>query len=97
MEANIPNHSSFIWRSIAQAKEVIVKGSRWCVGNGATIRIWQDNWLPSSNGQKVISPNNVLQPTARVCELLSPSFSWNEELIEEIFLPFEAESIKNIP
>ena len=97
MEADIPNHSSFIWRSITQAREVIVKGSRWCVGDRATIRIWQDKWLPSSSGQKVISPNNVLQPTARVCELLSPSFSWNEELIEEIFLPFEAESIKNIP
>uniref|UniRef100_A0A2N9GCH6 Reverse transcriptase domain-containing protein n=1 Tax=Fagus sylvatica TaxID=28930 RepID=A0A2N9GCH6_FAGSY len=97
MDAKIPTHSSFIWRSIAQAREVIVKGSRWCVGDGAAIRIWQDKWIPSSSGHKVISPNNVLQPTARVCELFSPSFSWNNELIEEIFLPFEADSIKKIP
>ena len=47
MEARIPTHSSFIWRSIAQAREVIVKGSRWCVGNGAAINIWQDKWIPS--------------------------------------------------
>ena len=97
MEARIPTHSSFIWRSIAQAREVIVKGSRWCVGDGAAINIWQDKWIPFHNGHKVISPPNTLQASAKVCELLSPSFSWNTELIEEIFLPFEAESIKQIP
>ncbi len=31
-----------------------------------------------------------------MCELLSPSLSCNTGLIEEIFLPFEAESIKQI-
>ena len=76
---------------------MIVKGSRWCVGDGAAINIWQDKWVPSQNGHKVISPPNTLQAGAEVCELLSPSFSWNTELIEEIFLPFEAESIKQIP
>jgi hypothetical protein len=66
-------------------------------GDGAAINIWQDKWIPSHNGHKVISPPNTLQAGAKVCELLSPSFSWNTELIEEIFLPFEAESIKQIP
>ena len=44
--AKVPNHSSFIWRSLASARDLIGKGSRWRVGNGNKIRIWQDNWIP---------------------------------------------------
>ena len=46
LEAKVPNHSSFIWRSLASARDLIGKGSRWRVGNGNKIRIWQDNWIP---------------------------------------------------
>lgn len=33
--------SSYDWRSIVQAKEVICKGARWRVRDGSTINIWQ--------------------------------------------------------
>ena len=96
MEASIPNHSSFTWRSIAQARKVISMGSRWCVAQ-ASISIWNDKWIPTNGGQKVISPMSRLQENAKVKELLTPSLSWNTKLIEEIFLPFEANLISQIP
>jgi hypothetical protein len=95
LESKVPNHSSFIWRSLASARDLIVKGSRWCVGNGNKIRIWQDNWIPRERGFKVISPQSVLPDNAKVSDLFSDS-GWNSNLVDEVFLPFEAEYIKLI-
>ena len=38
-----------------------------------------------------------LQENAKVRELFTPSLSWDTRLIEEIFLPFEANIISQIP
>ena len=97
MEAPIPNHSSFTWRSIAKARKVIAMGSRWCVGDDASISIWNEKWIPTNGGQKTISPRPMLLENAKVKELFTPSLSWNTILIEEIFLPFEANLIAQIP
>jgi hypothetical protein len=47
---------NYSWRSILQVNWVIKKGSYWAVGNGESINIWQDNWLPNQNGYKVSAP-----------------------------------------
>ncbi|XP_060960954.1 uncharacterized protein LOC133031469 [Cannabis sativa] len=46
MEATIGHYGSTVWRSILWGREILLKGSRWCVGNGSTIRINEDAWLP---------------------------------------------------
>ena len=63
LEAKVPNHSSFIWRSLASARDLIGKGSGSRVGNGNKIRIWQDNWIPREGGFKVIP--------LKVCSLIA--------------------------
>ena len=35
MEAAVPSHSSYTWRSIAQARHVIRLGTRWRIGSGS--------------------------------------------------------------
>ncbi|XP_075654704.1 uncharacterized protein LOC142624852 [Castanea sativa] len=40
LEASIPSHSSYAWRSIAQCRDLLLQGSRWRVGNGTLISIW---------------------------------------------------------
>ena len=47
---------SFIWRSIYNGLEVVKRGSRWRVGNGKRILIWEDKWLPTPTMYKVVSP-----------------------------------------
>jgi hypothetical protein len=97
MDANIPPHSSFTWRSIASAREVIKLGSSWRIGNGSQIRVWHDKWIPFSRSHKILSPIQRLPLDARVSDLISPPSSWNETLLAKTFLPFEAAIIKNIP
>ena len=43
-----------------QALKVIRKGTRWRVGNGQLIHIWEDKWLPTPTTYNVISPPRPL-------------------------------------
>ena len=47
---------SYAWRSILKARYLIAEGARYRVGNGQTVQIYQDYWLPGDGSSKVISP-----------------------------------------
>lgn len=42
MQAVKGNNSSFIWRSIHEARLVLSEGCRWMIGNGASISVFDD-------------------------------------------------------
>jgi len=56
------------------------------VGNGKTLRIWKDRWLPPPSSFLSYCPHQRLVEDARVCYLLDPTTScWNIRLIFENF------------
>lgn len=89
---------SFAWKSILKARKVIDVGARWRIGNGAQTKFFKDAWLPGSNASRVLSPVSVLSENDTINQLIdSESGWWNSALIDEIFLPYEAQKIKAIP
>ena len=56
LHAELGSNPSFTWRSIFNSLEVLRCGTRWRVGNGRLIHIWEDKWLPTPSTYKVISP-----------------------------------------
>ena len=88
---------SFARRSISQAREGVLKGARWRVGDGKNILIWQHCWLPTAGGGCVLTPQR--DPSLQmVSNLFLPgSRRWNEELIDLNFYHWEAKVIKAIP
>ena len=46
MEATESQPWSYAWRSILKGREVLKEGMRWMIGDGSSIRIWSDSWLP---------------------------------------------------
>ena len=71
---------------------------RWCVGDGKSIKIWNDAWLPSTGTGRIISPKFALVCGEAVANLMDHDNAvWNEDLVRSLFVPFEAESILSIP
>ncbi len=98
LEASIKGNASYIFHSICEEKEVLLAGMVWRVGTGANIRIWKDCWLQGAPSATVLSPSRLLDVNATVGTLiLQDSMQWNVELIDQIFLPWEAEIVKQIP
>ena len=55
MQAKAPSNASYAWRSIIRGREVIRKGEQWRIGDGHSVRILGDKWIPEINNPKIIS------------------------------------------
>jgi hypothetical protein len=90
--------SSLAWKSIFKARDLLEGGLRWRVGNGESIKIWGDRWLPSQATFRVQSPVDTLDHNARVCSLMNQDTGWwDVPLVRTIFNTKEAEIICGLP
>lgn len=71
LNADLGSNPSYAWRSVWNAPQILRDGMRWLVGNGRRIEIWKDKWIPNPTTFKVVSPQFVLDPDAKVSELIN--------------------------
>ena len=90
------NKSSFLWRSILWGRELFLEGSRWVVGDGSSIHISKDVWIPKRSPARSYSfcgPASI----SFVKDLKCENGSWNYSLIDSLFDKEEANQILSIP
>ena len=70
----------------------------WQVGDGKSIRIWKDKWIPTPSTFRVISPG-TLQPLDQTADILIDADRgiWRADLVRELLINFEAKTILSIP
>ena len=68
------------------------------MGNGASVGILTDIWLPKPSTFKVISPPNNTFELSRVSDLIdSLKCEWRTDLVRQVFLQPDVQSILSIP
>lgn len=99
LNALVNANGSYVWKSIAVARHVIIKGHCWQVGDEVNIKIWHDNWLPKDSYFKVLSHPPVNWDTEATVDklIVSHSQNWNVELFQQLFFQEEMERILHIP
>lgn len=74
--------------------------SRWQVGDGRDINVWDAAWLPGSGTGYVMTMRGDYPDVTIVADLIqvhdNPPW-WNVELVRSTFMPQEASIIENIP
>jgi hypothetical protein len=86
LDSHLGNCPSFAWKNIHSSVDLIREGLIWQVGNGAKVHIWKDKWLPKKSTFMVQSPSRLLDPKARVCDLIDEDTKWwKTTLLENIF------------
>jgi hypothetical protein len=97
LKAGPKANSSFTWQSIIAGLATFNRGCIWRVGNGESINIWNDSWIPASPSRKVISVRRASLLT-RVSELISPiTGQWDLQLLSDIFSAVDMGRILEIP
>ena len=97
LQAGLKSGSSFTWQSLVAGIQTFKRGCIWRVGNGNSIDIWRDPWIPSSADRKVMTQRGTAILT-KVSELISQiSGWWDEAIINSIFNPVDARRIFEIP
>ena len=94
-----PKSASPSWRAIEKVKQLIVKGACYIIGDGQSINVWSDPWVPQLQGFKPV-PRNESQNQAPLTfsQLFDPtSNSWNSRLILELFDAASVQAIMSIP
>ena len=89
---------SYAWQSVLKVRNVISPRMLWRVGDGKNIRIYDDNWIPGTNSARILSPQaTVLEEATVDCLLDCDLGGWNNHVINQHILPFEAQIIEAIP
>ena len=89
-EARLGSRPFYAWKSIMAAKEIIVKSSRWTIGNGKQVHIWEDRWLPTLESFKVVSSRGSHMEVEMVSSLIDlERRGWNVAMVKNIFLSHE--------
>ena len=98
MEAKDSASGSYAWKIILKGREVIEMGSRFRVGNGKNIKIWQHHWLPIKHPPLVTSPIiESMEDVTVDCLIDENTGKWDAEMLEGILVPAEAAIAKKIP
>ena len=97
MEAKEGHGGSYAWKSILKGRGVIQRGAKWKVGDGESIKIYGDNWLPTTSLSNVHGPLPSKFQNATVSSLINhQTHTWDLEVLSIALTPFEAELVQKI-
>jgi hypothetical protein len=98
LEAKLGSKPSYTWRSLFGSRDLLFQGLLWRVGDGNSIRVWVDRWLPIPISYSVQSTPKIISANATVDELIDVEMKvWKSCLIKEVFEENEAMVICQIP
>ncbi|CAB4283736.1 unnamed protein product [Prunus armeniaca] len=79
-----------------QGRRILLAGLRWRVGNGESIQVSEDPWIPTPHTFKTSSRHPDLPLT--VADLIDSELKiWRCDLISRLFYPNEARLITSMP
>ncbi|XP_040999620.1 uncharacterized mitochondrial protein AtMg00310-like [Juglans microcarpa x Juglans regia] len=97
-QAKMGARPSFIWRSLLAAKNLIIKGSIWRIGDGKETKIWKDRWLPKRSSFMIHCQGQTIDEEAKVADLINENTKqWDREKIFSMLGPLNATIIQRIP
>ncbi|CAN0906666.1 Uncharacterized mitochondrial protein AtMg00310 [Linum grandiflorum] len=73
LSANLGSNPSLTWRSIHEGRLVVKQGYRWKVGDGKSIRVWEEPWVRREGDMRIASVSPIEGWDLRVSALLLPN------------------------
>ena len=91
--------ASPIWKAIESTRGIISKGACYHIGDGESVDVWLDPWVPWIQGCTP-SPRSITSALAplKVSYLINPELRcWRATVVHDLFTPANAQAILSIP
>lgn len=96
LHATQGHNPSFIWRSLLEAKQLIMNGFRWRVGGGSSISILDQPWLLVQENPFITSPLEPLQNKTVASLICTDKKEW-DIVITNVLNERDQKCVLNIP
>lgn len=98
LNATVGPNSSYMWRSILEAQDLIKMGSRRSIGNGASTKIWHIPWLSCvENGYLTTSMPEELEESVVQSLMNMKLTGWDYDVLNDICNARDRDLILKIP
>ena len=98
LHANDSPNSSFVWKSMMAALPILRSGCCWRVGNGESIDVTKDKWIPNYPSNKLLHPVIDMDEDWKVSNLINWDLhGWRRDILMAKFNRDEAEVVCRIP
>ena len=99
LRAEASKYASPTWKAIEKAREVVRRGACFLIGDGESIDVWLDPWVPWI---KSFIPSPKVESSSllpmKVAELIDFELhTWKTTMVQDIFNPILAQAILSIP
>jgi ribonuclease HI len=97
-ESQLGHNPSYAWRGIWKARQILMNGCRWRIGNGTCINVMSEPWLRDNDGAWIPSPQVQGVYDLHVSDLMLPNMKmWDKEKIDSLFPMHIANCIMETP
>lgn len=87
---------SFFWRSLLCGRELLKEGLRKRMGDGCSIKVFEDKWIPRESTFRTMSPS-ISNRGALVADFITRSGEWDAAKLGSNMCPEDVEVIMKIP
>ncbi|XP_058766718.1 uncharacterized mitochondrial protein AtMg00310-like [Vicia villosa] len=98
LAADLGTNPSLVWRSLWTARQVLVLGSRWRIGDGSNINVMREPWLRGVEGGRMEAPQEEHVYSLVVKDLMDPLCKqWDRNKIDQLFTDEITDIILQVP
>lgn len=97
LSAKLGNNPSYVWRSILESQTLLKEGASKIIGNGLTIDIMNDPWLPCELDLYITTVHDAIKGQKVSCLMSMTDDSWDVDVVRDIFNDRDANLILSIP
>lgn len=91
------NSASHIWREFFKCKDILSQNTKWVVGDGRTISIWNDIWCGKYKISDLTNLSSASIANMKVKDIISANNLWDTTVIDHIIPPHCKMDIMNTP
>lgn len=97
LDAKLGVRPSFAWRSILHSRDLLVKGLRYRIRDGNSIKIWTFPWIKDITMRAPLLKNIIVDIDQMVGSLIDHSSrSWNRSKLDDLFFQRDSNLILKI-